>query len=199
MKRIIGLMAIVLTIAGCGRGIARLDKLDRVQAAVFTDARALAPESPAGVSPPLRITEPDRLIAIQDFLEARESQWQSLDGAPRPTRFQLELMGGSGPLYTLWIEPGYLAMASGNSLQETRLTNAQTAELLACLGLPPGYLNAAGPPEPASVPHYGVADGPRPHQTTRPMNRAGAKTVKYEMSAEEVEAAKSKTDVDGRE
>lgn len=182
MKQLALFLSLLLVAAGCGRGMARLDKMDRVQAAVFTDARAMAPNPPAGVSPPMRITNPDQLIAIQEFLESQKPNWNALNGTPRPTRFQLELTSSGGPLYTLWIEPGYLAMASGKSLVETRLSTAETAQLLACLGLPPGYLNAAGPAEVTGVPHYGVVDGPRVPPGTRTPNPNGARTVEYNLS-----------------
>ena len=61
------------------------------------------------------------------------------------------------------------ALAEGKKLQEARLSNAETGELLACLGLPPDYLGShpMTPGSTADVPQWGVipAGGERPAQS----------------------------------
>lgn len=159
MKSILAAVALSMLVAGCGGPVVRLNKLGRVRAAVLTDANGFSATTSGTARPPIEVTDPDRLAALDRFLKARGKSWQKLEGAPRATRYQLQLMGDDGPLYTLWLETGYVAMAEGKRLQDTRLTFAETAELLACLGLPPDYL---GPPSRDSgPPRSGVADGPR--------------------------------------
>ena len=147
------LVCLTLTVSafllvGCGGPLARLERMSRVQTAVLTDANSLTAETRASARPPVQISDPDRLAALETFLKKRRGAWKKVSGRPRPTRFQLELIGDDRPVYTAWIEPGYLALAEGKVIQETRLSNADTAELLACLGLPPDYLGspAAMPP-----------------------------------------------------
>jgi hypothetical protein len=144
MKEFLLLAASAVAFAGCGGPVARLDKLSRVETAVMTDANSLAPDTQSWARPPLRVNDPDRLAALESFLTKRRGTWRKVSGRPRPTRFQLELLSDERPLYTVWMEPGYLALAEGKRVQETRLSNAETAELLACLGLPADYLT---PPE----------------------------------------------------
>lgn len=184
MRQIALLVAVSALLVGCGRGIAQLDKLDRVQSAVLTDAHALSPATGAAIAPPVQITDPDQLIALQKFMESLQPHWKPLRGTPRPTRYQLELNGGGGPLYTLWIEPGYIAMASGKTLQESRLSNAQTAELLACIGLPPGALQMASASEFQGTPNYGIADKPQQPRGNIKKDQA-TRTVEYTVPAEE--------------
>ena len=159
MKSILAAAVLSMLVAGCGGPAVRLSKLGRVRAAVLTDANGFSATASGTARPPVEVTDPDRLAALDRFLKARGKSWQKLEGAPSATRYQLQLMGEDGPLNTLWLETGYVAMAEGNKLQQTRLTYAETAELLACLGLPPDYL---GPPSMDSgPPRSGVADGPR--------------------------------------
>ena len=144
---IVCLVLLGITVAGCGRQVARLDKLSRVEVAVLTDANALSSSTRSRARPPVQVTDPDRLAALEGFLKKHYSDWKKADGTPRATRFQLELIANDRPLYTIWLEPGYMAVASGKSVKETRLSNADMAELLACLGLPGDYLhgNPMGP------------------------------------------------------
>lgn len=149
-----------VSLAGCHRPIARLDQLSRVDAAVLTDASSLGGGANASPGGSIAVTDPDRLAALDQFLTKRQGKWKKVDGKPRPTRFQLELMAGGSPLYTLWLDPGYVMMASGKSVQDARLSNAETAELLSCLGLPSNYLSPGGTPAypagPQAMP-YGAA------------------------------------------
>jgi hypothetical protein len=164
MKPILMLTLAALALSGCGRPVTRLDKLSRVQAAVLTDANGLGTGGTGGGA--IQITDPDRLAALESFMTSHRVRWKKADGMPRPTRFQLLLIGGDEPLYTFWLEPGYAAMAQGKKIQEARLSNAETAELMACLGLPPDYMGPLGlpaypgmPPAMAdsSTPQWGVA------------------------------------------
>jgi hypothetical protein len=156
MKTILLPILLLAVITGCSRPVARMDKLSRVQAAVLTDASGMGTSPQSGALPPIEVTDPDRLAALESFLKARHSRWKKADGMPRPTRFQLQLIAGDRPLYTIWLEPGYAAMASGKTIHETRLSNAESAELMACLGLPPNYMGPTGMPYPAAVPPAGV-------------------------------------------
>lgn len=153
---------------GCGQGIARLDQLSRVQAATLTDATSLGGTPQGGARPPVHITDPDRLAALEEFLKARRMSLKPIKKSPRPTRFQLELTANDRSLYTIWLEPGYLALGAGKSFREARLSNADTAELLACLGLPADYLNPypgtfnGAPVIPAAYPPPGYAPEQQP-------------------------------------
>ncbi len=160
MKTLLLPLLAFVVVAGCSRPVARLDKLSRVQAAVLTDANGLGARPQSGASPPVQVTDPDRLAALESFLTSRQHRWKKADGTPRPTRFQLQLIAGDRPLYTIWLEPGYAAMASGKSIHETRLTNAETAELMACLGLPPNFMGPQGVPYPMMMPPGGAAPPP---------------------------------------
>ncbi|MBA3315495.1 MAG: hypothetical protein M3552_06460 [Planctomycetota bacterium] len=164
MKPMLMLALAAFALAGCSRPVARLDKLSRVQAAVLTDASGFGGGAQNVARPPIQVTDPDRLAALESFLTSRQSKWKKADGMPRPTRFQLQLIAGDKPLYTVWLEPGYLAMASGKKMQEARLSNADTAELLACLGLPPDYMNPGGMPAHSAshpMPYAPSAPGPQ--------------------------------------
>jgi hypothetical protein len=141
MKRSVILGLWLLVVLGCGKSVARLDRLSRAQAAILTDANAYAADTRPMARPPVHVTDPDRLAALEKFLDKRQGRWKKADGTPRATRFQLELVGNDRPLYTIWLDPGYMAMANGKKVQEARLSSAETAELLACLGLPPDFLN----------------------------------------------------------
>jgi len=152
MKTLLLPLLIACVVAGCSRPVARMDKLSRVQAAVLTDANGLGASPQGGAVPPIQVTDPDRLAALESFLKSRHSRWKKADGMPRPTRFQLQLIAGDKPLYTIWLEPGYAAMASGKTIHETRLSNAETAELMTCLGLPPDFMGPTGMPSPAVMP-----------------------------------------------
>jgi hypothetical protein len=156
MKTLVLPCVLLVFVAGCSRPVARMDKLSRVQAAVLTDANGLGATPQGGASPPLQVTDPDRLAALESFLTSRQHRWKKADGMPRPTRFQLQLIAGDQPLYTIWLEPGYAAMASGKTIHETRLSNAETAELMACLGLPPNFMGPVGPPDPGMMPPGGT-------------------------------------------
>lgn len=152
------LLVVPLLAIGCGQGIARLDQLSRVQAAVLTDATSLGGDANGVARPPVQVTDPDRLLALENFLKARRSSLKATKKSPRPTRFQLELMASDRPLYTIWLEPGYMAVGSGKSFREARLSNAETTELLACLGLPGDYLSSypsGSPVTPAAYPPPG--------------------------------------------
>lgn len=155
MKTLLLPLLALAMIAGCSRPVARMDKLSRVQAAVLTDASGMGASPQSGALPPIEVTDPDRLAALESFLKARHSRWKKADGMPRPTRFQLQLIAGDRPLYTIWLEPGYAAMASGKTIHETRLSSAESAELMACLGLPPDFMGPTGTPYPAAMPPAG--------------------------------------------
>jgi hypothetical protein len=157
MKTLLLSVLAFVVVAGCSRPVARMDKLSRVQAAVLTDANGMGAKPQNGASPPVQVTDPDRLAALESFLTSRQHRWKKADGTPRPTRFQLQLIAGDRPLYTIWLEPGYAAMASGKSIHETRLTNAETAELMACLGLPPNFMGGEGIPYPMMMPPGGAS------------------------------------------
>ena len=143
MKPPFALVSLVLVSVGCGGPVARLDRLSRVEAAVLTDANSFAANTRATARPPVQLNDPDRLAALERFLKSKRGSWKKVEGTPRATRFQLQLIGNDRPMFTVWMEPGYIAMAEGKAIQETRLSNEETAELLACLGLPPDYLNAS--------------------------------------------------------
>lgn len=178
MKTELSLFAILFSVLGCGQGIARLDQLSRVQSAVLTDATSLGGATHGGARPPVQITDPDRLAALEDFLKAHRASLKPSKKSPRPTRFQLELMAIDRPLYTIWLEPGYLALGAGKSFRETRLSNAETAELLACLGLPADYLNpypggvAEQPVIPAAYPPPGYSPE---QQLIQPLGQEGGR------------------------
>jgi hypothetical protein len=140
MKQIL-LAATVCFLVGCGGPVARLGRLSRVESAILTDANALTADTRATARPPIQLSDPDRLAALEKFLKAKRGEWKKVAGTPRATRFQMELVGNDRPLFTVWLEPGYIAMAEGKKIQEARLSNEETAQLLACLGLPPDYLN----------------------------------------------------------
>ena len=144
MKPFLVLALSTVALAGCGNRIARLERMSRVETAVLTDANALAKEPHPGARPRIEISDPDRLAALETFLKQRRGAWRKVSGRPRPARFQLELLGQGEPIYTVWLDRGYLALAEGKEIQETRLSNDDAAELLACLGLPANYL--APPP-----------------------------------------------------
>src|SRR5688500_15878170 len=104
MKQIAAL-ALLGAVVGCGGPLARMDRLDRVQAVVLTDANALSGGSSG--FPPIQIADPDRIAAVEAYLKARHDRWQKTSGTPRAMRFQLQLVGDNRPLYTVWFEPGY--------------------------------------------------------------------------------------------
>jgi hypothetical protein len=164
MRTLVLSLLLAILMAGCSRPVTRLDKLSRVEAAVLTDANGMGPGARGGAAPPIQVTDPDRLAALESFLTARQSRWKKADGMPRPTRFQLQLIAGDRPLYTIWLEPGYAVMATGKTIHETRLSNTETAELMACLGLPPNYMGPidmmssppAVPYAPPAMPHAAV-------------------------------------------
>lgn len=162
MKPILaGLVLSVLT-AGCGGPVARLEKAGRIQAAVLTDAHGLS--GGAGAIPPVQVTDPDRIAAVEAYLKARHDRWQKSSGTPRPMRFQLQLIGDGRPLYTVWFEPGFAqGTGGGKDLREMRLSNADLAELFGALGLPPDYLAIAATASTVDYgpPHSGVVKGPR--------------------------------------
>lgn len=137
------LIAVSAVMIGCGGRVARLDRMSRVESAVLTDANTLSPDTRSTARPTVQVSDPDRLMALEAFFKKRRGAWRKVSGRPRPARFQLELLGDGEPIYTAWLEPGYLALAEGKEVQETRLSNADTAELLSCLGLPPDYLSPA--------------------------------------------------------
>ncbi len=154
MKPFLVLMLFAALLVGCGGRITRLERMSRVESAVLTDANALSQETSGNARPTVEISDPDRLVALEKFLKERRKDWQKVEGRPRPARFQLELLGQGRPIYTVWIDRGYLALAEGKEIQEMRLSNNDSAELLACLGLPPDYL--APPPATVSDPSSGV-------------------------------------------
>lgn len=131
-------LVLLAAVMGCGGSLARMDRLDRVQVAVLTDANALAGGGKG--FPPVQIADPDRIAAVEAYLKARHDRWEKVGGTPRAMRFQLQLVGDNRPLYTVWFEPGYAqGTAGGKDLREMRLSNADLAELFAALGLPPDY------------------------------------------------------------
>ncbi len=155
MKTILLSLLMLGVVTGCSRPVARMSKLSGMQAAVLTDANGMGATPQGGASPPIEVTDPDRLAALESFLKTRQSRWKKADSMPRPTRFQLQLIAGDRPVYTIWLEPGYAAMASGKTILEARLSNADTAELMTCLGLPPDYMGPIGMPYPVAMPGGG--------------------------------------------
>jgi len=128
----------LLGIVGCGGPLARMDRLDRVQTIVLTDANALSGGSSG--FPPIQVTDPDRIAAAESYLKARHDRWRKTSGTPRAMRFQLQFVGDNRPLYTVWFEPGFAqGTAGGKDLREMRLSNADLTELFAALGLPPQH------------------------------------------------------------
>ncbi|MGC1275426.1 MAG: hypothetical protein WBC44_17095 [Planctomycetaceae bacterium] len=172
MKPLLLIAIAALAVIGCGGRIARLDRMSRVESAVLTDANTLAPDTSSTAQPAVHVTDPDRLAALETFLIKRRGAWKKVSGRPRPARFQLELLGEGEPIYTVWIDPGYLALAEGKEVQETRLSNADMAELLSCLGLPADYLSPAASmagPGPSVVPaDWATPLEGTPHSTPGP-------------------------------
>lgn len=163
MKATLTTALLALTLVGCGKTLARLDRPGRTQAVVLTDANSLASATRGGAIPPAQITDPDRVAAVENFLETRRDRWQKVKGTPRAMRFQLQLVGDGRPLYTVWFEPGYAqGTAGGKDLREMRLSNADLAELFAALGLPPDYqaVVASAKTIDYGPPHSGVVKEP---------------------------------------
>jgi len=137
-----GAVSLIIGLAvGCSQPIAHIRSLQGMQRVVVTDARAYGKETLQSAHPPVEITDPDRLAAFEDFLEQHKKRWERIKGDPRTSRFQLELMADGRKLSTFWFEPGYLQRHDGGKrVSAIRLTNAESADLVTALGLPPSYL-----------------------------------------------------------
>ena len=132
---------------GCGPGARpagiALSELGRVQALEITDAAAFDPKHRHAAFPPARVTDPDRVAGVRSFLEARRGKWERVGTEPRAVRFRVRLLSNDRPVYTLWVEPGYAQLsAGGKDLKGLPLSTAESDELLALLGLPPGVLGS---------------------------------------------------------
>ena len=137
-----------LPLVGCGPGVrpagVALSELGRVQALEITDAAAFDPRHRHAAFAPSRVTDPDRIAGVRAFLEARREKWERVGGEPRAVRFQVRLLSNERPVYTLWVEPGYAQLsAGGKDLKGLPLSGAESAELIALLGLPPGSLGGS--------------------------------------------------------
>ena len=118
-----------------------MSQLDRVQSIVVTDSLAFGKETRGKALPPVQIYEPDRIAAFQDFLKTRQKRWKKVPGEPSNARFQCELISNHRPIATIWLEAGFVQMTTGDKrLQGMQLSQAETVELLATLGLPTNIL-----------------------------------------------------------